>query len=143
MTASAPRVPGPALPDSTEPYSTEIDAVAAVVGSCTGVSGLDGGPFGEVTSYLPGRVVPGVAVDDSRIRVRVRSAWGVPAPDLAALVTAALAPLAAGRPVDVTIADIDDPPAQAAGPTPHAVPPRPSAIPRTAGRSTVGSSPWR
>jgi hypothetical protein len=72
---------------------------------------LDGGPFGEVASYLPGRTVPGVAVDDSRIRVQVRSEWGVPAADVAALITAALTPLAGPRPVDVAIADIDDPPA--------------------------------
>jgi hypothetical protein len=50
-------------------------------------------------------------VGDGRVRVRVRSRWGVPAPDLAALITAALAPLTGHRPVDVVIADIDDPPA--------------------------------
>jgi hypothetical protein len=92
----------------------DIDAVAAVVRGCAGVSALDGGPFGEVVSYLPGRTVPGVAVDDSRIRVQVRSQWGVPAADVAAGITAALAPLAGSRPVDVAIADIDDPPAAAA-----------------------------
>jgi hypothetical protein len=91
------------------------------------VSALDGGPFGEVATYLPGRTVQGVAVDDSRIRVQVRSAWGVPAADVAAMITAALAPLAGPRPVDVTIADIDDPPAaQAAGVTAGAVWPRPA-----------------
>ena len=52
-----------------------------------------------------------MAVDDNRIRVQVRSNWGVPAADVAALITAALAPLAGPRPVDVAIADIDDPPA--------------------------------
>ena len=87
-----------------------IDAVATIVRGCAGVSALDGGPFGEVASYLPGRTVPGVAVDDNRIRVQVRSRWGVPAADVAALITAALAPLAGPRPVDVAIADIDDPP---------------------------------
>jgi hypothetical protein len=93
----------------------DIDAAAAVVRGCAGVSALDGGPFGEVVSYLPGRTVPGVAVDDSRIRVQIRSKWGVPAADVAALITAALAPLAGPRRVDVVIADIDDPPAAAAG----------------------------
>ena len=88
----------------------DIDAVAALVRGCAGVSALDGGPFGEVASYLPGRTVPGVAVDDNRIRVQVRSRWGVPAADVAALITAALAPLAGPRPIDVAIADIDDPP---------------------------------
>ena len=60
---------------------------------------------------LAGRTVQGVAVDDNRIRVQVRSEWGVPAADVAALITTALAPLAGPRPVDVAIADIDDPPA--------------------------------
>jgi hypothetical protein len=98
-------------PRATLVDGIDVDAVAAIVRGCAGVSALDGGPFGEVASYLPGRTIPGVAVDDNRIRVQVRSNWGVPAADVAALITAALAPLAGPRPVDVAIADIDDPPA--------------------------------
>ncbi len=120
MTASLKDTPGPAPFDSTE-----IDAVAAIVRGCAGVSALDGGPFGEVASYLPGRTVQGVTVDDSRIRVQVRSKWGVPAADVAALITAALAPLAGPRPVDVAIGDIDDPPAA-----------------QPAGVGAVTASPW-
>ena len=124
MTAFPPDTPRAALVDGVD-----IDAVAAIVLSCTGVSALDGGRFGEVASYLPGRTVPGVTVDDRRIRVQVRSAWGVPAADVAALITAALAPLAGPRPVDVAIADIDDPPAaQPAGETAGAVSPRPDPV---------------
>jgi hypothetical protein len=124
MTASPLDTPRAALVDGID-----IDAVAAIVRGCAGVSALDGGPFGEVASYLPGRTVPGVAVDDNRIRVQVRTRWGVPAADVAALITAALAPLAGPRPVDVAIADIDDPPAaQAAGATPEAVSPWPDAV---------------
>ena len=106
MTAFPLDTPRAALVDGVD-----IDAVAAVVQGCAGVAALDGGPFGDVASYLPGRTVPGVAVDDSRIRVQVRSEWGVPATELAALIASALAPLAGPRPVDVAIADIDDPPA--------------------------------
>ena len=76
MTASPLEPPRPALVDGID-----IDAVAAMVRGCAGVSALDGGPFGEVASYLPGRTVPGVAIDESRIRVQVRSEWGVPATD--------------------------------------------------------------
>ena len=47
------RMPGPAVIDGIE-----VDAVAAAVAGCAGVSALDGGPFGEVASYLPGRKVP-------------------------------------------------------------------------------------
>lgn len=89
----------------------DVDAVAAAVRACAGVSALDGGPFGETASYLPGRTVPGVVSGDGRVRVQVRSRWGLPAADLAALIGAALAPLTGSRPVDVVIADIDDPPA--------------------------------
>ena len=92
-----------------------VDAVAAAVASCAGVSALDGGPFGEVATYLPGRRVPGVVIGGGRVTVQVRSRWGIPAPDLAALITVVLAPLTGPRPVDVRIADIDDPPAMPQG----------------------------
>ncbi len=88
----------------------DVDAVAAVVLGCPGVSGLDGGQYGEVTTYLPGRTVPGVFVGDGRVRVQVRAAWDTEVPRLAAAITAVLAVVALGRPVDVLIADIDDPP---------------------------------
>jgi hypothetical protein len=122
-----------AFPQDTPPAALvdgiDIDAVAAIVRGCAGVSALDGGPFGDVASYLPGRTVPGVAVDDSRIRVQVRSRWGVPAADVAAIITAALAPLAGLRPVDVAIADIDDPPgAQPAGLAAETVPRQPDPV---------------
>jgi hypothetical protein len=105
-----------APPSSTVPQAAvidgvNVDAVAAAVLGCAGVAGLDGGQFGEVTSYLPGRKVPGVVVSGGRVRVQIRSRWAVPAPDLAALVTEVLTPLTGRRPVDVIIADIDDPPA--------------------------------
>jgi hypothetical protein len=124
MTASPLEPPRPALVDGID-----IDAVAAMVRGCAGVSALDGGPFGEVASYLPGRTVPGVAIDESRIRVQVRSEWGVPATDVAAVITAALAPLAGRRLVDVAIADIDDPPAtRPAGVAAGTVSPRPDPV---------------
>jgi hypothetical protein len=98
--------PAPAVIDGID-----VDAVAAAVWGCSGVAALDGGPFGEVASYLPGRKVTGVVVGDGRVTVQVRSRWGIPAPDLAALITTVVAPLAGHRRVDVVIADIDDPPA--------------------------------
>jgi hypothetical protein len=96
-------------------YGVDVDAAAAAVQACPGVSGLDGGRYGEVTTYLPGRAVAGVVVGGGRVRVQVRSAWGVEAPVLAAAITAALAPVTGNRPVDVAIADIDDPPADQGG----------------------------
>jgi len=103
-------------PAGTAPRSAvidgiDVDAVAAAVRGCPGVSGLDSGQFSEVASYLPGRKVEGIVVRDGRVRVQIRSRWAVPAPALAAQITAMLAPLTGNRPVDVVIADIDDPPA--------------------------------
>jgi hypothetical protein len=97
--------PGPAVIDGVD-----VDAVAAAVRACAGVAELDGGRVSEVASYLPGRKVPGVVVSEGRVLVQVRSRWGIPAPELAALITTVLAPLTRGKPVDVVVADIDDPP---------------------------------
>jgi len=102
---AAPAAPaGPAVIDGVN-----VDAVAAAVQGCAGVAGLDGGRYGEATTYLPGRSIPGIMVGGGRVTVQIRSRW-VPAPDLAVLITTAVAPLTGGRPVDVVIADIDDPP---------------------------------
>jgi hypothetical protein len=95
--------PGPAVVDGVD-----VDAVAAAVQGCAGVSALDGGRAGEIATYLPGRKVPGVQVTGGRVRVQIRSRWGVPITDLAALITVVLAPLTGSRPVDVLITDIDD-----------------------------------
>jgi hypothetical protein len=98
-------LPGPAVIEGVD-----VDAVAAAVQGCAGVSALDAGQDGEIASYLPGRKVPGVQVSGGRVRVQIRSRWGVPATGLAALIIVVLAPLTGTRPVDVLIADIDDPP---------------------------------
>jgi ABC-type xylose transport system permease subunit len=109
---------GSTVPEAAVIDGVNVDAVAAAVLGCAGVAGLDGGRFGEVTSYLPGRRVRGVVVSGGRVTVQIRSRWAVPAPGLAALITAVLAPLTGRRPVDVVIADIDDPP----GPPVHKTP---------------------
>ena len=106
MTLSSPGV----IPDAAVIDGVDVDAVAAAVRGCAGVSGLDGGQYGGVATYLPGRTVQGITVGGGRVRVQVRSAWGVEAPLLAALITTTLVPLTCARPVDVVIADIDDPP---------------------------------
>jgi hypothetical protein len=104
----------------------DVDAVAASVLACAGVSGLDGGLYHEVATYLPGRTVDGIAVAGGRVRVQIRSRWGAEAPVLATLIKITLAPLAGSRPVDVTIADIDDPPDPGPAAPGRARPSRPS-----------------
>jgi hypothetical protein len=114
MTRPGPGVtPGAAIIDGVD-----VDAVAAAVQGCAGVAGLDGGRYGEVATYLPGRTVPGVVIHGGRLLVQVRSRWGVAAPQLAALITSVLVPLTGRRPVDVVIADIDDPPVMPPRPAP-------------------------
>jgi hypothetical protein len=98
------------MPGSAVIEGVDVDAVAAVVLGCAGVAGLDGGRFGEVASYLPGRTVEGVVVSGGRVKVQIRARWGVAVPELAALIATVLLPLTGSRPVDVAIADIDDPP---------------------------------
>jgi hypothetical protein len=86
----------------------DVDRVAAAVLGCPGVAALDGGQFGEVATYLPRRTLPGVLIRDGRVTIRIRAEW-VPAPQLAALITTTLMPLTSNRPVDVVIADIEEP----------------------------------
>ena len=84
---------GPAVVAGTAVIDgVDVVAVATFVRGCAGVSGLDGGRFSEVASYLPGRKVEGVMVSGGRVRVQVRAQWAVPAPALAALITTALVP---------------------------------------------------
>jgi hypothetical protein len=118
MTVTPP-VPGTAAPLPAVVDGVDVDVVALAVQQCPAVSGLDGGRFGEVASYLPGRRVTGVVVGSGRVRVQVRSRWGVPAAVLARQITAALAPVTS-KPVDVVIADIDDPPGLPPGAGPAA-----------------------
>jgi hypothetical protein len=91
----------------------DVDAVATAVQSCPGVSGLHGGPFGEIGSYLPGRRVAGVQVTKTNLTVQVRSKWDVPVAELSRQLRPALAGLAGAKRIDIIVADIDDPPGEA------------------------------
>lgn len=83
------------------------DAVAAAVLTCPAVAGLDAGGVGHRTvTYLPGRRVEGVHVDEDRIAVAVVGVQGIPMAVLADQVRTAVAQWAAGRPVDVHVADL-------------------------------------
>ena len=89
------------------------DAIVAAVTACPAVASLHGGGLRRTATYLPGRLVEGVHVDDDRVRVSVVAAQGVPVAEVAEQIRAAVAPLAPGRAVDVHIADLQltDPPA--------------------------------
>lgn len=105
---------GPTSPGSTavgdEPSAADL--VASAARSVPGVRDLHGGAMGEVATYLPGRRVAGVRVQDHRCSVHVVIDWEAGIAETAERVRAAVRPLVDG-PVDVTVEDIADPaPAQ-------------------------------
>lgn len=105
---------------STSADAPELaDQVAEAVRAVPGVHDLHGGVLGEVGTYLPGRRVAGVRIEDQRCEVHVALEWDA---DLAATVEAvrtAVRPLVGGA-VDVTVEDLvlpaDDAPAAPAAP---------------------------
>lgn len=95
---------------STVVDGVDLDAVVAAVRGCAGVDELSSGPWGGVTSYLPGRQVPGVRVSSDHVVISVRGRWGVPATQIARQVRAAVADLVTRHRVDLVLADVEDPP---------------------------------
>lgn len=86
----------------------DADHVADAARAVPGVTGLGGGPAGAVATYLPGRQVPGVRIDDDVVAVHVTVSLDRPLMAVAASVRAVVAPLARGRAVDVVIEDVED-----------------------------------
>lgn len=78
--------------------------------ACPGVVALNGGGLAPVATYLPGRRVAGVRLDEHRILVSVTVARGCKVPELAEQIRANLWSFAAGRPVDLHVADVADQP---------------------------------
>lgn len=91
---------------ATGPQAPAARRIAERVLSCPDVAGLSRGPFGAVATYLPGDLVPGVAVRDDVIEVHVVARYGRPFPEVAELIRDAIGDLAAGRRMDVAIADV-------------------------------------
>jgi hypothetical protein len=116
----------------------DVEAVAAAVEGCVGVSGLDSGRFGEVASYLPGRQVPGVIVRRQSVLIRVRARWGLQVADLLSQITAAVRPITGGCRVQVVVGDIDDPTAPVLSP---AAAPAPGLSLPAAGRGPRRAAP--
>jgi hypothetical protein len=104
------------MPDPPPPPGP-VEVEAAVLGH-PAVARLDGGPFGTVASYLPGRRVLGVRIGDpdrdpaEPVEIAVVVRLGTPLPqlarELAEVVRGVLGPVR----VDVMFCDVDpDPPA--------------------------------
>ncbi|WP_433324513.1 hypothetical protein [Spirillospora sp. CA-294931] len=82
------------------------DGIAAAVTACPAVARMADGP---VATYLPGRVVPGVAVDEGSARVAVVARYGRPLAEIAEQVRSAARAAAPALRVDVAIEDIELP----------------------------------
>lgn len=86
-----------------------VAEVAAAVLAHPGVARLDGGPFGTVASHLPGRrrlVGIRIGVGEEPVEVAVVARLGIPLPQLAAEVGAAVRAVLGPVPVEVTFSDV-------------------------------------
>lgn len=86
----------------------DVDAIAAATLACPAVAGLHEGGAWAVATYLPGRRVVGVRVEDRRVLVSIVLAAGSSVRSLEAQVRSALAPHVGGRQVDVHVADVQN-----------------------------------
>lgn len=89
------------------PAASPADAVAAAVVACPNVARLSGGALGEVATYLPGRRVLGVRVDDDAVQVHIVGRYGPTVDEIAAEVRAAVRAVLGARPVAVGVDDLD------------------------------------
>jgi hypothetical protein len=107
----------------------DIDAVHTAVTACPGVARVGSGALGALTTYLPGRRIPGIRINPDSVEVEVVAEWEAVAGDIGRCVRSAVTSLARGRRVDITIADIDLPGEHAAEetgiPQPAQLPPAP------------------
>lgn len=98
----------------------DIDAVHTAVAACPGVHQVGSPGLAGVTTYLPGRRIPGIRISPDSVDLEVVAAWGFPVPLVAGQIRAAVRGLVKARPVDITIADIDVPEQSSLHPEPPA-----------------------
>ncbi len=83
----------------------QADRIAVAVLAVPGVAGLHAGMFGEVATYLPGRQVAGVRIEDDHVEIHVSVFWNEPVRATAEQVSARVEEVV-GRPVNVTVDDV-------------------------------------
>lgn len=81
------------------------DTVAAAALAVSGVAGLHGGEFGEIATYLPGRKVLGVRIDDRHCDIHISAEYPSDVNGVADGVRAAVEKLVPVS-VSVTVEDI-------------------------------------
>lgn len=84
------------------------EAVAAAVRAHPAVADLDGGPFGVIACYLPGRRVVGVRLGEpgEPVEVSVVARLGIPLPQLATELRRVIVAVTGPRAVDLIINDV-------------------------------------
>lgn len=90
----------------------DVDALAAAVRSCPAVDDLDRGALGSIATYLPGRQLAGIRIEQYRVSIQVRVVWDVPVGELGVQVRRAVARFVGGRAVDIVVAAVSDPTAR-------------------------------
>ena len=91
--------------EAATPAPTAAEVVAATVLAVPGVVRLHGGRFGGLATYLPGRRVIGVRIDEHGTEVHVVVSTDVPPVDTAGRIMRAVSAIAP-MPVRVHIEDI-------------------------------------
>ena len=87
--------------------ASDVDAIATAMLACSAVAGLHEGGTRAVATYLPGRRVVGIRLEERRVLVSVVLASGSSVRSLEAGVRTALAAHVGGRRVDVHVADVE------------------------------------
>ncbi|MDQ4009937.1 MAG: hypothetical protein M3228_04410 [Actinomycetota bacterium] len=112
MSSTSP-APPPERQDQPRGSGQLADAIAAAVRVHPAVADLDGGPFGAIACYLPGRRVVGVRVGEpgEPVEVSVVARLGTPLPQLATELRQLITAVTGSRVIDLTINDVitDDP----------------------------------
>ncbi|MGH3935716.1 MAG: hypothetical protein ACRDS1_12205 [Pseudonocardiaceae bacterium] len=96
-------------PGRAEPPDGQLaEAVAAAVRAHPSVADLDGGPFGAIACYLPGRRVVGVHIGepDEPVKVSVVARFGTPLPQLATELRRVITAVTGSRVIDLTVNDV-------------------------------------
>ncbi len=103
---------GPTPPAQRRSEQSELgqlaEAVAAAVLAHPAVADLDGGPFGTIACYLPGRRIVGVRVGEpgEPVAVCVVARLGTPLPQLATELRRTITAITGPRAIDLTINDV-------------------------------------
>lgn len=92
----------PVMPDTRTP----VDLISDAVAGCPDVAALSAGEFGQIRSYLAGRTVPGVRLDDALLDVHIVARYGTPLHTIADRIGQAVRPWLTGRSLTVTVEDI-------------------------------------